>query len=291
MICKKCGTENSETSRFCQKCGKLLQPRPHGKAWLIAGSILIGAAIITAALLLLFLPAKTELTGAWHNEELNQLLRFHDDGTVVVRTSAGDYEADFLLDKGGDRGIITLNGTAISFSLSDDSLLLTSNGLETYFSRGEMNVVQATATPTATVPDVSIQNDTATAAPTITPTPVATVTPEPDEEEPVTEDPGIPPYIQPDVFVTPAVDILDALIHSGVVGTWVNTENSSYTLEFESDGSFSATVLRRTFTGTYTFDSATGAGDMTYSDGSVLHFEMSDDTLTREDGKVFSRDE
>jgi hypothetical protein len=76
-----------------------------------------------------------------------------------------------------------------------------------------------------------------------------------------------------------------------MIGTWVNTENSGYILEFESDWSFSATVYRRTFTGTYTFSSTTGSGTMTYSDGSVYQFGMSDDMINRDDGKAFVRED
>lgn len=296
MICKKCGFENNETSQFCQKCGKSLHPRPYGKVWLITGSIVAGVAIIVAAIFLFLLPNKSELAGAWHNEEMNQLLRFHEDGTVMVRTSSGDFEADYLLDKGGERGVITLNGTAISFTVSEDSLLLTSNGLESHYSRGEMDVVQATATPTAaptpteTVSNNSSQNGTVTAAPADTPTPVDTVTPVPPDDPPDSDGNDLVPYAATPI-VLPDSDIISGLTQNEMIGTWVNTESSGYILEFESDWSFSATVYRRTFTGTYTFNSTTGSGTMTYSDGSVYQFGMSDDMINRDDGKAFVRED
>jgi|GEM_PF-3560960 len=312
MICKKCGFENSDESQFCQKCGKSLLPRKRKKTALIVGCAAGGAILIAAALLLVLLPRGSKVAGAWHNKELEQVLRFHDDNTVVIRTSAGDFEAEYLLDKGGDKGVITLNGTAITFTVGDDDLLLTSNGVGTHFSPGDMEITAATAVlsantpspaPTAAPSEAAAAGNADTPEPTPTPTHTPTAapadTPEPAEDTPEpAEDTPEPGDTEIDPGMLPGLgdgilrgDVLGGLFLQSVVGEWRNSENSTYVLTFDADGGYEATTLLGLhFTGTYTFGSTTGEGVITHSGGSTTNFTVDGDTMTWEDGSVFLRE-
>ena len=171
MICKKCGFQNSENSRFCQHCGASLAPAKAGGGRTVL-YVAIGVVFLALVTLIVLLLRDTNpAEGVWHNEELQQVLRFHDDGTVVIRSSYGDFEADYLLDKGGKHGVITLNGTAIPFALEGDSLILTSGGEETTFQPGNMEIALLTPSPVATAAE------TASAVPEASPTTAAAPTP------------------------------------------------------------------------------------------------------------------
>lgn len=93
--------------------------------------------IVVAVVLLLTLGKEIPLLGAWHNEELNQVLHFHEDGTVVIRTSTGDYETTYLFNQSQSKGVIISDDKSILFKLERDSLVLALDGAETTFARGD----------------------------------------------------------------------------------------------------------------------------------------------------------
>lgn len=298
MICRKCGTENNDDNQFCLRCGKSLTPPKRGKTAWIIGSI--AALVLTAVIVLLFvfLPHAEELNGAWHSEQLNQMLRFHDDGTVVVRTSSGDYEADYLLDRTGKRGVITLNGAAISFAVDGDNLLLTNNGLESYFIRGDMEIVPAMSAMSVASPTPSpVQTATpATDLPEAEHTPEPMSPPEsedtPEPEDATDSDPNWDAIRgAADKVLKPNNDIIGDLVASAIIGEW-RTDNTGILikLKFESTGNFTRVFLMHQSSGTYTYNSTSGNGELLYSDGTSATFSVSEDTLTMNDGTVFRRD-
>ena len=316
MICKKCGFQNSENSRFCQHCGASLAPAKAGggRTVLYVAIGVVFLALVT--LIVLLLRGTNPAQGVWHNEELQQVLRFHDDGTVVIRSPYGDFEATYLLDKDGKRGVITLNGTAIPFVLEDDNLVLTSDGEETRFLPGNMEIVPLTPAPAPTTAETasSVPVDTPS-APTPTLAPAVTAAPSPTPTPTTAPTPTAPPTatatsavtfgplpsfsLGPFLTLAPSVinphlsglikgDILGKIVTQKVVGTWLYTGDNDYVLTFANTGDFTIAYHGLGLAGTYTFAPLTGEGEMQYS-SNTIPFTVSGDSLTWDDGTTFVR--
>lgn len=309
MICKQCGAQNMDSDSSCKNCGAQLNPstqpavrRP--RTGLIVGLITAGVVLIAAAVVLvLVLGGGSSLSGPWHNEDLCQLLRFHEDETVVIRTPYGDFEAVYVFDKGSGKGVITLNGEAINFSLEGDSLLLSWGDVETAFVRGDMEVlpVIAEATPAATpAPETTATlaakptptpTPTATPAPTATPTAVPTATPV-DESAPSWSF-GVFPSISlgPIATLPPGTsfgviipgDIFGGVVGNSIVGDWYYTQDDAYVLTFDSEGGCALSNAGFGIAGSYTYNKITAVGEIDIM-GSPIPFSVSGDTLTWEDG-------
>ncbi len=319
MICKKCGYQNNDNGRFCQHCGALLAPAKAGGGRTIL-YVAIGVVLLAlVTLIVLLLRGSNPAQGVWHNEELQEVLRFHDDGTVVIRTSYGDYEADYLLDKGGKRGVITLNGIAIPFALEGDALILTSNGEETRFQPGNMEIALLTSSPTASAAETATATPTdtpaspgaptPTLAPAVTatpkPTPSATPTPAPTATPTATATSGVtfgpfpsfslgpfitlsPSVIKPDLSGLIKGDIIGKIVTQKVVGTWLYTVDNDYVLTFASTGDYTVSYHGMGLAGTYTFSTLTGEGELHHG-SDTIPFTVSGDTLTWDDGTAFTR--
>ena len=319
MICKKCGYQNNENSRFCQHCGASLAPAKAGggRTVLYVAIGVVFLALVT--LIVLLLRGSNPAQGVWHNEQLQQVLRFHDDGTVVIRSPYGDFEADYLLDKGGKRGVITLNGTAIPFALEGDSLILSSGGEETRFLPGNMEIALLTPSPAASAAETAsaVPTDTpaSTAAPTATlppavtatptPTPTPTHAPTPTAAPTATATSGItfgplpsfplgpfitlsPSVIKPDLSGLIKGDIIGKIVTQKVVGTWLYTGDNDYVLTFGNTGDYTVSYHGMGLAGTYTFSTLTGEGELHYG-SDTIPFTVSGDTLTWDDGTTFTR--
>jgi len=319
VICKKCGFQNNENSHFCQHCGASLAPAKTGggRTVLYVAIGVVFLALVT--LIVLLLRGSNSAQGVWHNEQLQQVLRFHDDGTVVIRSAYGDFEADYLLDKGGKRGVITLNGTAIPFALEGDSLVLTSGGEETSFLPGSMEIAVLTPSPAATasetattVPEESPSSpDSSTPTPTLaptsapTPTPTPTHAPTPTAAATATATSAVtfgpfpsfslgpfitlsPSVIKPDLSGLIKGDIIGKIVTQKVVGNWLYTGDNDYVLTFANTGDYTASYHGMGLAGTYTFKTLTGEGEMHYG-SDTIPFTVSGDTLTWDDGTEFIR--
>ena len=319
MICKKCGYQNNENSQFCQHCGASLAPAKAGSGKTVL-YVAIGVVLLAlVTLIVLLLRGSNPAQGVWHNAELQEVLRFHDDGTVVIRSSYGDFEADYLLDKGGKRGVITLNGTAIPFALEGDSLILTSGGEETRFLPGNMEIAVLTPSPAASAAEIASAEPvdtpstpgapTPTLAPAVTaaptPTPTPTPAPTPTAAPTATATSGVtfgpfpsfslgpfitlsPSVIKPDLSGLIKGDIIGKIVTQKVVGSWLYTGDNDYVLAFASTGDYTVAYHGMGLAGTYTFSTLTGEGEMHYS-SDTIPFTVSGDTLTWDDGTEFIR--
>lgn len=247
------------------------------------------------------------LEGPWHNEEFGQLLRFHDDGTVVVRTPYGDSEATWLYDKDKNQGVITLNGEAIGFTLDGDTLTLTWGDTQTTFVAGDMEVVPAIAEATPVSTPSPAATPTASAAPTATPVPTAT--PKPSATASASSGSSSPSFSlgpfpslsfapiatpKPNISLIPQVsgiiipgDILGNLWDS-VTGTWVYTKDDSYSLVFDGNGGVTIMSGGMGVGCNYTYDKTTHTGMITIM-FEKYDFSVSGDILTLEDGSTYQR--
>ena len=318
MICKKCGYQNNENSRFCQHCGASLAPTKAGGGRVVL-FVAIGVVLLAlVTLIVLLLRGSNPAQGVWHNEELQEVLRFHDDGTVVIRSPYGDFEADYLLDNGGKRGVITLNGTAIPFALDGDALILTSNGAEeTRFLPGNMEIALLTPSPAASSAETASAGPadtpavpgtpTPTLAPAVTtaPTPTPTPAPTPTAAPTATATSGVtfgpfPSFsLGPFITLSPSVikpnlsglikgDIIGKIVTQKVVGNWLYTGDNDYVLTFASTGDYTVSYHGMGLAGTYTFSTLTGDGELHYG-SDTIPFTVSGDTLTWDDGTAFTR--
>ncbi len=242
-----------------------------------------GLAVVIAAGLLLALTLAScgaaGITGAWHSEELNQALRFHDDGTVVIRTGTGDYEASYIFDTAKNKGVITLKGTALEFTVNGDEMKIKNNGEENVFLKGDMEVAAATAAMT------EAPSATADEAPTEAPAEAPTDT--------ASEAPASPLVIDPDLLphVTVRPGIIGSLIGESVVGEWIQ-DNHRHKLIFNSDGTLEYQHLSPPFNteaGNYGFDTATGEGMAEMGPGGDEYGFTVDGDVMIFDGNTFSR--
>jgi hypothetical protein len=243
--------------------------------------------------------------GSWHNEELSQLLRFHEDGTVVIRTTGGDTEATYIYDKDGKQGVITLNGQSIGFTLDGGSLTLKLGDIQTVFVPGDMEI--AAASPEAT-PASTPTPEAATSAPAATPTatPAPTATPEASSAFGPSISLGhFPDFsFMPLATDTPTVSAgsassLHVVIPGNILGNlanplsgeWYYTEDNSYVLTFDGNGEFTFAQGSSGISGAYTYDSSTHSGVLTlnFYNISDVSFSVDGDTLTWETGETFVR--
>ena len=302
MLCKQCGSPNQEGSQFCMKCGASLDTshpaKPKGKkpglvAGLIAGGILLIAA---AVVLFLLFTGVASVSGPWHSDLSNQMLRFHDDGTVVVRTAQGDSEATYVFDKGKGEGVISIGGVAVSFTVAGDRLTLNSIGSGAEFVRGDMEIVPAmaqatptltpipTLTPMPTLTPTSTPAFEPTVAPTLAPS-VPTKTPKPSPAS--TPAPSLVPVQPPALTLKPGLDPEDLLpLLDSVEGEWYGY---GLTLTFYDDNTYTIYFGTMLFeSGDYSYEAVSKEGQLIESGGTVK-FTVSGDMLTLETGGTFIR--
>ena len=94
---------------------------------LIIGLVAGGVVLIAAAVVLVLLfMGGTPVTGQWYYEEVNRVLIFSDDNTVIGYSLAGSFEGDYTYDKGKAAGTLDANGDEYSFTVSKDALVLES---------------------------------------------------------------------------------------------------------------------------------------------------------------------
>ncbi len=312
MTCKKCGSQNDDHEMICQKCGAHLDqaPKPSAKkprTYLIAALVAVGVVAVVITLVLLLGNGRS-LTGPWHNEELRQLLRFREDETVVIRMPHGDFEAAYVFNQEDGRGVIIFNEEAISFTIEGEELLLTWSGVQAAFVRGEMEVVAAIAeaTPGVTAPTVITPPLEATpeasstaplpsAPPTVTPSAAPTTAPSAAPSASPTPTP-LPSSLGP--FFTPLPQISAKPVIPGdiignlsipIVGVWINPDDSEYTLTFDDNGQYVLSTSGSDMSGDYTYDKATGKGDLDWLLGMRFGFTVSGNTLTLQDGSTYER--
>ncbi len=235
------------------------------------------------------------LSGAWHNEDLQQVLRFHDDGTVVIRTAEGDFEAKYIFDGKTGQGMVSLDDQALTLQLAGDDLVLSDKGVESTFVRGEMDIQVAAASP----------SQEQSQAPSPTPEPSATVSAEASpspSNAPPTPKPSASisvskPSIKPIASKLPKIsglisgDIINKLVGS-IVGSWVWQDDSDVVLTLKSDKSFVLKMAGQPTqaTGTYKYNATTKTGQLDSDPpASDMSFTVDGDTMTWHDGKVFKR--
>lgn len=265
---------------------------------LIAGGVVLIAA---AVLLIVLLTGGSSIAGPWHSEALMQQLRFHDDDTVVIHTQYGVHEGSYVFDAKSGKGIITVDGKTLAFTASGDHLLLTDNGVEGEFVRGEMEIeaVFAEATPSVTPSASATPSSTATPAPTDSQAPQPTGTAAPTASATVA--PTATPTTAPSAsasptptFSNPAASLIPNPGGPGlsisIVGVWVRADNPGEKLEFNDDNTVSHTIPPSSlFGGEYTYDKTKREGVL-YIQGREISFTVSGSKLTLDDGTVFKRE-
>jgi len=287
---EKKGTHMPGNNNTADRGSRFQPPSRKPRVWPII--CLAVALVIAAAAVYIFVlrpDSGDSLIDSWHNEEYNQLLRFHEDETVVIRTGSGDYEATYLFDEDEDKGVITLNGAAISFTLAGDELTLLKDDVETVFTRGDMAI---TAEATEEVAEVA---ETVTETPE--PTEEITETPEPTEEVTATPEPTAEPTETPEpteaepsptssgsglpTVITVPGNVIGIVASETVVGTWYKESDPEYYgLVFYNDGTCDATFEGEVYvSGPYTFSKITGEGAVDFL-GEEAPFTVDGDTLT-----------
>ena len=300
MRCKQCGSPNRAGTGFCMKCGAPLDDAPPKQARSVKKAVLVavllaGVPIIAAAIIVIILiSVGASVSGPWHNEEMNQVLRFHEDGTVIVHTPEGISEATYVFETNKGQGVISLNGAAIAFSVQKDSLTLTGAESFSQFVRGDMDIVaaMANATPAATPTETQAPAVTPTSAPSHTPgtTPTPAATPTDAPEATSTAAPASPsPHLSvpPALTLKPGIDPEDLPpLFDSVEGDWYGY---GLTLTFYDDNTYEinfGSLLNES--GDYTYEAVTKEGKLIQSGGTVK-FTVSGDTLTLETGGAFVR--
>ncbi|MHB1314299.1 MAG: hypothetical protein ACYCX2_02290 [Christensenellales bacterium] len=260
-------------------------------AGLIAGGVLLVAA---AVILIIFLGGGASLTGPWYNETLQQQLRFHEDNTAVIHTSYGDYEAQYVFDKGTGKGMLTLDGRAVEFSMKGGSLFLKSENGESEYMRGEITIAKATPVaseaPSSAPAITPAITPAATTAPTAAPAAAATATPAPTPTPTAPPLPTPAPSSAPLMTINPSMilkmpkDPIFKLVGTPITGGWVNNTNGDFTLKFFDDLTYKIFYgSTETYMSTYTYNKLTGKGEVVYGTDSVS-ISVVDDLLTWEDG-------
>lgn len=267
------------------------------KTGLIIGVIAV-VIVLAAAAAFLLLNRGISPEGAWHSEETKQMLRFHEDGTVVIHTQNGDDEASYVFDKESGKGQISLNGISIEFTVSKDELVLKSGGVENVFERGELDAGEAGATtagPVTTTPAAQSQEtttektggeETATtakpegtekeSASVNTTLPTVTTTEKESASQQVTFAPG-------DLVVVKPGDILIGLVGNPIKGKWQNSVLKSISIIFGDTTYTAFNGVKQTGAGDYEYDKMTGLGYIDYN-GTKKTFKVVQDTLSWDDG-------
>lgn len=272
---------------------------------LIAGGLVVVAA---AVILIVLLTGANPLTGPWHSETLNQLLRFHDDQTVVIHTQNGVSEGSYVFDAKNGTGMITKGGQSLAFTLSGDTLLLYDGGAESEFVRGDMKIVPAFAEATPSASPAATPPESPSASPAVTPT--ATPTEAPPTTPPSTPKPPASPSPTSTITLAPPAvsaptptpsgvvvsqvpqpsSVLSLVLAVPVVGTWSRTDKPGEKLEFRDDGTVRHTIPPVTFGGEYEYDKTAREGTLYIAEREIKFKVSVDKKLTLEDGKVFERE-
>ncbi len=101
-------------------------PPKKKKTGLIIGIIAGAVVLIGAALALyLFVFSGTSVTGQWYCEERGRVLVFSGEDTVTGYSLTGTVDGKYEYDKSKSEGTVTANGTALSFKVEKNELVLT----------------------------------------------------------------------------------------------------------------------------------------------------------------------
>jgi len=181
MFCANCGHPMIDGKSFCENCGNpvkapavpvqaptaapqyqypyqtppaanMAQLLPVQKKQkkshkgLIIGLVALGAFLITATLLVIFVlvpwvysddPAGTSssdgisVVGLWSSEELGEVLQFKSSGSIVVNAYDGDTKGTYEYDQDKAKGTITLEDTDYTFKVSEDEINIKDMGVFT----------------------------------------------------------------------------------------------------------------------------------------------------------------
>ncbi len=247
---------------FKQYIGCMAGPRAALPAPKRAGLMRLLAVLMAS---LFFVPVfascakKSDVSGAWHNEEYAQAFTFNGDGTYTLKTAAGEFTGIYVFDADTGEGTISVLGEDLPFTVEEDKLILGSeDDVQVEFERGDMAIAVVTLTPAASAAPIP----TASEDPTPTPTGEATATP--PESAMMSMLPLV--SIRPDVYLNP--DLIAYLLNAEILGVWVDISNPDLTLEFKSDGTFEYVYDGSLYYGgTFTYNPDENEGVMTRGSG------------------------
>ena len=75
-----------------------------------------------------YIPSSDALTGYWSSEELNEVLKFKDNGKIYHYTAEGTEKGSFSFDDKKSEGVITIDGTDYPFTLTEDTVEVEDKG-------------------------------------------------------------------------------------------------------------------------------------------------------------------
>jgi len=258
MICKNCGWQSKDNSRFCEKCGYRLAPDfvvtqtpqpavnmprnnangkfaapPVASTWppvqmppvqkkkktgLIVGLAAGGAMVIIAVVLIAVLSAASPVEGIWYSEDLGVVLEFERGGLVVSYTPEGQDEGNYTFSSHINKGVITADEADYDFRL--DGRRITIQDVGTFEKAGSRF----------------------------------------DVEDFLDNYPEIPNELK---------------------GTWYESEGYGIAI-FYPDGDMELTIMDVAYEASYTFNSGTDSGVITYADV-TSEFTCNGNTLIWED--------
>ena len=234
----------------------------------LAGVMLCAAALAAGC------TSGLSIVGAWHNEELAQVIEFNEDGTFVFTTGHETYNGIYVYDDKAKQGTLALMGDNVPFVAEEDELTLGNDeGMRTTFERGDMAIAVITPTPAESQTPEPTPSATPTATPSAMPSATAAATPAASM--------GLgtmPPMLtlKPQVSLIPG-DVIGVLIYGEIAGFWRNTTLGSE-LKVNMDGTFTYTILTITRPGTFTYDASTNTGEFTQSGYSPTPFTYDEGT-------------
>lgn len=258
-----------------------------------AASLIIIAVIV---FIIFFFNKEKGILGAWHNEELKQVLLFEDDNLLDITTVNGTYKATYYFDEESKDGVIIYDSNTISFYLKDDIVYLISPEGEAKYDHGDMKIYAQITTATTSISEESSPFDTMpsfsetsaetstetsatasdpTSASSETPTSTPTATPTP------TPFPSIIPGLTINTDISITVNPLLPILGTSVLGVWDWVDDPTVHFEFYDDDTYRWYIQGFYVSfGTYEYSIITGEGQV-YSDGSGwTSFSVDGDTLS-----------
>ena len=259
MFCTKCGHNNTEGSAFCVNCGNPMnavnqQPQPpqgqyappqgqyappdgpytsfsnqgpgKNRKGLVIGLVICGVVIIAAAVVLIILltgGSGASIQGQWYNEERMEVVEFGAGSAMTVYGTDGDYDGTYAYDSAKSEGVITLEGSTFAFEVDKDEMDVEDIGVFTKAGQG-FDIDEFLSGP------IPMNNGNSTGS---------TVT---DSSQNGTQN--------------------GMIGQSGIVGMWYETTGYGGTLEFYNNGTYNMSVMGMSLSGDYTFDPASGTGEM-----------------------------
>ena len=279
-------------------------PKKKGKTGLIIG-ICAGVLVIAVVLALVFLlPSGPKLEGDWVSEDDGIVLSLDKDGELTMYSLAGTADADYEYEKSDAAGSFKADGVDYEFTLDKDRLKLTNTDTDETIklsrAEEEPDIEDIVTTP---IMGLWINEDNGEVLEFKSGGDASTHTSDGDytasfmfdvdsgegmfkvldyeytftcDKQTMTLE-GIGPYQK----VSDDFDVAAFVSEFGnpLAGIWYDPSGVYGTIEFFDDSTYTLIVYGVSTSGTYTYDSATGTGTLTYDYGDLGSFTYAEGTL------------